>query len=298
MSSWYRYINKISMMNQDKLNKFNKIIHKRKYFFEFTGSFFTQFFIQYIFMFCIPFLYLKEEWFWFLFLVIFSLITLWDPLWDRMIKIKFFRLVLRLIASCMSFSFLFLILFPKNINYFYTILLVICFLNIMPWSNIFHGYKIKTVEIIILLIFLFICSINYFTPYYFKFPVISVWIERGKFAYSKSSENKLLEIITGNNLKRNEFLYNLKLGKQLCVVSPIVAPIGIYSNIYQDWYVDDDFIERIILPKISVSTINEKYKTNSCKSNFKNLNKLNRIVVKTYLKNEIYVGKQTLYISN
>lgn len=297
MSTWYSYITKISLQSHDGLKKFHRSLHKRKHFLEFIGLTATQYFIQYIFMFCIPFLYFKQEWIWLFFLVFFLGMTLWDPFWIRLFKVSFFRLLLRLIASCMAFGFLYAVLFPTYLDYYYIWFSGVCFFAVFPWNSFVINRMVKIPEIIASFLLTLAISVHSFLPSDLQFPVISIWMENSKISFEKPG-NDSFEIINGNIKSRKEVLKNINSGKQLCAISPIIAPIGVHSKVYQEWYIDDKFIERIILPTISGSQVNEKYNTFSCKKYFPNLTEAHKIIIKTFLKNGIYVGKQSLIISD
>ncbi|WP_148696199.1 hypothetical protein [Silvanigrella aquatica] len=295
MSTWYSYINSIS--SQNRLNKLHLGLHKKKELFEFIGLTATQYFIQYIFMFCIPFLYFKEEWIWLFFLVFFVGMTLWDPFWVRLFKIQFFRLLLRLIASCLVFGFLYAVLFPTYLDFYYVFFSIICFIAIFPWNSFVINRKIKVSEMSASFILTLIIACHPFIPSDYQFPVISIWIENSKFSFNKPGK-ETFKIIKGNIISRNELMLNLSNGKKLCAITPVVAPLGVFSVVYQEWYVDNKFLESIVLPKISGSEILEKYNTFSCKKYFMKLENAKKLTIKTYLKNGIYVGTQSLIISD
>lgn len=297
MSTWYSYITKISLQSHNKLTKIHINIHKQKDLLEFVGLTATQYFIQYIFMFCLPFLYFKQEWIWLFFLSFFVGMTLWDPFWVRLFKIQIFRLFLRLISSCMAFGFLYAVLFPKFIDYYYVWFTVVCFFVIFPWNSFVINRKIKIQEIAASFILTIIIAIHSFIPSEYQFPVISIWVENSNYSIEKPSSN-FYELIKGNIRTRKEFLKTINSGKQICAISPIIAPSGFYSRIYHEWYVDDILIDRITLPNISGSDIKEKHNTYSCKKYFLNMKQAKKITTKIYLKNGIYVGKQFLIISD
>jgi hypothetical protein len=297
MSTWYSYITKISLQNHDGLKKFHRSLHKRKNFLEFIGLTATQYFIQYIFMFCIPFLYFKQEWLWLFFLIFFVGMTLWDPFWIRLFKVQFFRLLLRLIASSMAFGFLYAVLFPTYLDYYYIWFSATCFFVVFPWNSFVINRRIKIPEIVASFLLTLAIAAHSFIPTDLQFPVISIWMENSKFSFEKPG-NDSFEIINGNIKSRKDILKNLNSGKQLCAISPIIAPVGVYSKVYQEWYIDGKFIERIVLPTISGSQLNEKYNTFSCKKYLPNVNEAHKITTKTFLKNGIYVGKQSLAISD
>ena len=297
MSTWYSYISKLSLQSHNNLTKIHKNIHKQKDILEFIGLTATQYFTQYIFMFCLPFLYFKKEIIWLFFLSFFVGMTLWDPLWVRLFKIQIFRLFLRVISSCLAFGFLYAVLFPKYIDYYYVWFAVVCFFVIFPWSSFLIHNKIKIKEIAASFILTILIAIHSFIPSEYQFPVISIWVEQSNYSIGKPESNSY-ELIKGNIRTRNEFLKIIQSGKQICAISPIVAPTGFYSKIYHEWYVDDLLIDRIFLPNISGSEINETHRTYSCKKYFLNVKKAKKITTKIYLKNGIYVGKQFLIISD
>lgn len=297
MSTWYSYITRISQKNQSNLKKIHINIHKQKDLFEFVGLTITQYFIQYIFMFCIPFLYFRQEWIWLFFCSFFVGMTLWDPFWIRLFKIQLFRLFLRLIATCMVFGFLFAVFFPQFIDYYYVWFTIICFSVIFPWNSLFLKQEINIPEIAASFILTIFIAIHSFIPSEYQFPVISIWVENSNYSIDKPG-NKSYELINGNIKSRKDFISTLNAGKQICAISPIIAPAGFYSKIYHEWYIDDRFVDKITLPSISGSDINEQHSTYSCKKFFLNLKTVKKITTKIYLKNGIYVGRQFLIISD
>lgn len=297
MSTWYSYITKISQNNQSNLKKIHVNIQKQKDLVEFIGLTVTQYFIQYIFMFCIPFLYFKQEWLWLFFCVFFVGMTLWDPFWVRLFKAQIFRLLLRLIAACMAFGFLYAVFFPQFIDHYYIWFTIFCFVVIFPWNSLLLRREIKIPGLVVSIVITLFIAIHSFIPYEYQFPVVSIWVKNSNYSIEKPG-NKNYEVIKGNIKSRKEFIKTLNAGKQICAISPIVAPTGFYSKIYHEWYADDKFIDRITLPYIAGSDIDDLHNTYSCKKFFINLKTVKKITTKIYLKNGIYVGKQFLIISD
>ncbi|KAB8030837.1 DUF2914 domain-containing protein [Fluviispira multicolorata] len=297
MSTWYSFIKNSTHEKINNLKKIQKSLHKRKDLLEFLGSTATQYFVQYIFMFCIPFMYFKQEWIWFIFLIVFALFTIWDPLWTKLFRYSFFRLLLRLLAFCMAFSFSYAVLFPKNLDTFYIWLAVVSFVIVFPWSGTFIQKKLKRSEILSTFFISILMIAHLFLPNDLKFPLLSIWMENAHFSFEKPRTARF-QIMSEDQVNRNFLLNKLNSDIYLCSISPIIAPIGISYEIVHEWYVDDQFVDKISLPTIVGLKNNDRYKTFSCKKFFPNIKEAKKITCKTFLKNGIYVGQASLFIKS
>ncbi|BBH51687.1 hypothetical protein [Fluviispira sanaruensis] len=297
MSTWYSFIKNSSSDNIQNLKKIQKSLHKRKDLFEFFGSTATQYFVQYIFMFCLPFVYFKKSWFWFVLLLVFSLLTLWDPFWTRLFRYSFFRLLLRFLAFYLTFSFSFVVLFPKSLDVFYNLLLVFGILIIFPWKRIFSHNNFKWTQFISTSIMAIIMIIHAFLPYEFKFPLLSIWIEDARFSFEKPKSIDFKSIDT-NKIDKKYFLGKMNSNSKLCSITPIIAPIGVSYEIIHEWYVDNQFIDKILLPEVKGLNNKDKFNTYSCKRYFPNIKNAKEIRVKAFLKNGIYIGQDSFSIKS
>ncbi|WP_186646453.1 hypothetical protein [Fluviispira vulneris] len=297
MSTWYSFIKNSSLENINDLKKIQRSLHKRKDLFEFFGSTATQYFVQYIFMFCLPFVYFKKNWLWLTVLLVFSLLTLWDPFWTKLFRYSFFRILLKFLAFYLAFSFSFVVLFPKNLDIFYNLLLIFGILITFPWKGIFSQYNFKLSHFIYSFTMVIIFFMHGFLPNEYKFPLLSIWIEDASFSFEKPKSIDYIPI-DASKIEKKYFLEKMNSNSKLCFITPIIAPVGVSYEILHDWYVDNQIIDQISLPEVKGLNNKDKYNTYSCKRFFPNIKNAKEIRVKVYLKNGIYIGQDSLSIKS
>jgi hypothetical protein len=268
MSLWSFYSRRLEHIPSENLQGFQKILIRRKSLIEFAGTALVQFFVQYIFAFCLPFLYFKESWSWLFLFTSVAFVALWDPLWEKCFKTPFFRVFLRLIIASLVYSFLYPILLSSYLNFFYVGLFIIAVCSLIPWEIFFLKKKSKHAFLISATLFGMVL-LQMFIPGEYRFPAISLWLEDSSLA--KEGEGKF------------------------CAQTPIVAPFGLHDAVTHQWFVNNKPLGTISLPPIVGVGNDNSYHTFSCKNIFQKIEKGDKITCKTFLKSGIYIGEVSLY---
>ncbi len=245
---------------------------------------------QYILMYCLPFFFKTQRWIYLTITAGLLITTLWDNLWERLILATTYRKFLRLWTFLSAGSFLWPFLFPKHLHEFYWGLSAFAIPALMPMR--FEKKQFKSSAVLFCFTFLALLAL----PMSWRFPMLSVWLEKPHFATNENQKSLGVKVLT-DELSLYEFKETLRQGNTICCVAPIVAPPGVRERVTQEWTLGGILLERPEL-KSSIQGNAEQRGFHSffCKRNFPQLARDQTLLCQLSLQDSIFLGEIKLTI--
>jgi hypothetical protein len=212
---------------------------------------------QYILFFAVPLLWKAELWSWLVLITTLALSTLWDPLYDKLWRVSWYRLLLITLSLTLVVSLSVVTWMPRLLGYSTLLALFVCL--VAQISSSFAADKIKQAEAGVIrwaptswrkiflrdswqALFLFAVYFLSGTP----LPPLGVWVVEGRI--EAHIETRSIECVTR-----------------------IAAPAGFRSGLVHSWSIEDtkDFRDTIILSEVVGNGIEAKpFTTRSRKQSF------------------------------
>lgn len=229
----------------------------------------TQFFVQYILMFLLPFAYFKGTWGWGLILLGLTTCTLWDPFWAKILRYSAFRFILQYFTYGLSIYFLYPICFPTGLDFMELTFIAGSAFVLFPWTHLLQKKQVRWHQLL-----WFIMGLSYsvtlpFLPSILHFPVLSLWIKDTSWAVQEAPP-------------------------RVCVQTRIVAPEGVTEPVEAIWTWDGQTLDKILLPPIQGHSTGRGFMTKTCKSVFKqekyHQSDIHKLSVCFYLRQKIFIS--------
>ncbi len=248
--------------------------------------------IQYVLAYCLPFFSKSQAWPYQAVTMILLASTLWEPLWTRLFQWWAYRRVLQAWSLVCAGSFLFPFFWPHDLTWFYGALACAGALPFIPVRRQKHHVLGAFVGILI------IVSITLGLPSHWRFPVLSIWIQKPKYEWD-TSQKDLEHAQLGDEIGVGELAQGLASGHELCCVAPVVAPPKFQEKLSQEWLIDHQLIERRELPTaISGNLDQHAFRSFYCKRNFPALRAGQTLHCRLYLPSDIALGDVRLHFKD
>ena len=240
---------------------------------------------QTILLFSLPMLVVADAWLAAFMTMLLSMITLWDPWFDRILAHSSGRAIFRTWSGLLTVSFLYGVFFPSFVGQFYANLGFLALAFSFPWWNLLSR-KFDLLAFTPFLMCLVLMIGGHYGATSFRFPLVCIWLKKPGFLRKESIPTRLLltQIPPAQTLA----------SEGLCFISPIIAPRKIKTKIIHEWYVDGSLVDQIYLEDIEVKIDNASFHTWSCKLNMPAVYK--GIRVKVLLPDGAVIGEKQLKI--
>lgn len=238
---------------------------------------------QTILLFSLPMLIVADAWLAASITLILSLITLWDPWFEKILAHLSGRTIFRTWCGLLTISFLYGVIFPRFVGQFYEFLGLLALAFSFPWKSLItRKYDLHTSAPFLICLILIIGA--HFGATSFRFPLVCVWLKKPGFLLKESIHTRsLLAQLPSPQVLNTE---------GICFISPVIAPRKIKTRIIHEWYVDGSLIDRIFLEDIEVKIDNASFHTWSCKQNIPQVHK--SIRVKVLLPDGAVIGEKQI----
>lgn len=224
---------------------------------------------QYILMYCIPFTVFAGYWLSAVISACLVSLTLWDSWWEYLASNRFLSTLLRAWSGLLAVCFALPIGWPKGLPYFTGIAATSVLALSLPFHRLRFPKKIKKADWHPFLVILTI-SVIWMTgsvPPKFSLPVLSVWVRNPNFALRSQGASSHTQWSTiPEDYSKEKFIDDIQNNSQeFCCVSPIVAPPGFATPIQHIWLINGQEIDKITLAPIHGQSLDQAYRTFSCK---------------------------------
>ncbi len=281
---------------QGTLGRFGKLVTEKEAFIVWAGSTGTQFYVQYILFFTLPFLYYTKSWLSFAGSLLIVCTVIWDPWWNILFSKKWYRVLIRAWSCLLALSFLFPILYLPFLEKF-DLLVTSAFLALLlPWTSLWKfWHEKKYLDFVPLL-----CALMGFAGVHlfardFKFTPLSIWVKNS--ALGLGILERQVAVPFAGNVTLQELEEGIDEG--LCCATPVVAPGTLKGEVVHEWHLDGQKIDSISLGEVRGLSEKVAFRTYSCKQNFPQLKHSSRIMCKIYLKSgRLLLGKVEVRIAD
>jgi hypothetical protein len=189
-------------------------------------------------------------------------------------------------------SFLLPFVWPNHLDKFYWGLSVAAILSLIPtrFDRLHCGNS--------MLLILIVMSNLRLMPISTRFPVLSVWIDKPRFAINEDQKNRGISKLE-HEISLEKFEAMLTQEFSICCVAPVIAPPGIRERITQEWTIDKHVIERPKLSKLIQGNEEQRgFHSFFCKHNFPEIKSQSTIRCQISLQESIYLGEIQLSITD
>lgn len=250
----------------------------------------TQNMTQYILMFSLPFFIVSQRWVYLGATLILLATTLWDDWWKTLLPITLYRQLLRLWSLLCAGSFLYPFIWPGHISNFYLALATGAALALFPTridrQHLISSTVLQALTLVNLLLL----------PPAFRFPLLSVWINKPHFAMNEDQKDLGVQSIPVHWNTR-EFSSALGAGASICCVAPVVAPPGVRERISQEWTFDGQLLEKPQLKSTIRGSESQKgFHSFFCKHNFPVPTANHILRCRVSLQDTIFLGESILIL--
>ncbi|HYX32056.1 MAG TPA: hypothetical protein VE954_03005 [Oligoflexus sp.] len=250
----------------------------------------TQNMTQYILMFSLPFFIVTQRWVYLGFTLILLATTLWDDWWKILLPITLYRQLLRLWSILCAGSFLYPFVWPSHLSYFYLSMATGAALALFPTrldrTHLLSSALLQALTLINLLVL----------PPAFRFPLLSVWVNKPHFATNEDQKSLGVQSIP-RQWPLKEFKDTLGSGSSICCVAPVVAPPGVRERVTQEWTLEGQLLEKPQLKSTIRGNVDQRgFHSFFCKRNFPPAHAQNILRCRLLLQETIFLGESTLIL--
>lgn len=239
---------------------------------------------QYILMFCLPFFAVKESWVYLVINVALLGMTLWDPIYSRLIRHPSFRHLLQAWTLISAYSFLFPFILPSYIRFFYPIMALTVIIAFIPTQRERRYLTSQGILCAVTIAFVLL------PPLPMRFPLLSVWLKSPRFAIDRGDSHQFNEKLPKQPLW-TELRKELANDASLCCMAPVVAPPSLREKLTQEWLLDGKVLEEAHLKTAIQGNSRElAFRSFYCKKNFPAISEDETLRCRVYLQDSVYIG--------
>lgn len=254
----------------------------------------TQIYLQYILMFCLPFLIRSEAWLLLAGSVAIIISSFWDPWWLHLAQKGWYNSIIRIWGALLAWGFIFPLFFPTGVEYYHVSMFFVLTIASFPFLRS-HQFKKAFFEFIPFAICFGMFAVYLATPQklaFIRFPLLSVWVQNP--ILGADILDRSMRLPFPSRMERDEFNGAIETADKICCLTPIVAPPRLDEDIVHRWYINDKEVDIIVLPPVRGSLKEHKYRTFSCKSHLGNIESIRSIRCEVFVGNHIRLGEVTL----
>jgi hypothetical protein len=259
------------------------------------GSGLTQYAVQYIGMFCLPLLFFAEAWWTFLLTLGVVASTLWDDWWERLSRQFAYLALVRAVSGVLAASFAFAVLFPRQLAHFHQTLALTGLAAVLPWHLVPERRLPRRAELAPLAVAGLLVLVQACLDAWLRVPLLSVWLKNP--AGGAVVEGRELKEPWAGEVSRTRLSQALARGEEVCCVTPVMSPSGVFARVVHEWRADGRVIDRIVLPEVRGGggpKGTQAFRTFSCKAHLPPVASMAAIDCVTYLEPGIFLGRVRL----
>lgn len=293
LNFWFEFSSSLRAQ-QGRAGIFESVVAKNKDLVEWVGLTTAQIGVQFILLYVVPLMYLSHSYFVLLVTILCAATTLWDPWWFHLIKVRPYRIFIRFWTVICAASFLFAVFFSEVIGAYSVFIgclgVLACLPFIVARDSPIKNKRYHLIPFALSVVFL---MFQLFLPPRYRFPLLAVWTQDAAFGFGVR-DHDLAEPLSGV-FSKEELKKRLASGTALCCQTPIVGPGGLEKPLIHEWKVNGATVDSIELPPVTgTASTALAYRTRSCKSNFGDIEKIEKIECIAYIEPNIYIGRTVL----
>jgi hypothetical protein len=272
-----------------------RFLARRSESLEWVGFAMLQAATQYILLFSLPFLYFTRAWGAALLVVPLVISTLWDPWWERLVRLSGYWALVRTVCVLLATSFVVSLFFPSLLAGLPLVLALVALVAAFPWSLLWRSVGVqrssvwrevgaKSAPLALAVLF------SGFTLLGVRMvPPLGIWLRSADVGLD-IVDRKLGETLAEGD-PRGQLAAALAAGQSVCCITPIVAARGVSLQLVHEWEVDGRLVDTIALGMVHGLNESAAFRTYSCKKAMPDLDKAQTITCRARLAKGTSLGE-------